>query len=345
MTKRNSSKNNKNKKQSKSTSLAKVETEGSPQKTSLKKSPHDKLVGKVLTDPKRAFKFLEKYLPQEFKQIVNLNSIHVEPGAYVEDTLQKRESDIVYKLKTKDNKDAFVFVLCEHQSSNDPTIAFRLWKYTLLLLEKHVNGKKKLPLVATIVFYNGKAKYTAPLSLWEMFENPVQAKELMGDKYRLIDLQSMSNDEIRQDKYLGMFEFFMKNIHMSDKIELWKLFLSEFKEHILIDQENKYFYIKSLWYYTEKKVPIERKEELIKIILDELPDNTGEEVVKSVADTYIDEGYVIGLDEGREEEKIEIASNMLEQDFNLKQIASVTGLSANEIKKLQNSARNSNDKS
>ncbi|PCJ29188.1 MAG: hypothetical protein COA94_02205 [Rickettsiales bacterium] len=51
-------------------------------------------------------------------------------------------------------------------------------------------------------------------------------------------------------------------------------------------RQNKYFYIKILWYYTEKKVPAERKEELIKIILDELPDNAGEEVVKSVADIY-----------------------------------------------------------
>jgi hypothetical protein len=34
------------------------------------------------------------------------------------------------------------------------------------------------------------------MNLWELFVDPVQAKELMVSDYHLVDLQSMSNDEI-----------------------------------------------------------------------------------------------------------------------------------------------------
>jgi hypothetical protein len=160
-----------------------------------------------------------------------------------------------------------------------------------------------------------------------------------------------------------MFEFFMKHIHDRDKIRLWERFLDEFREHILIDQKNKYFYIKSLWHYTEGKVPAEKKDELIKLILDKIPNNEGEEVVRSGADTYReegrdegvvigrDEGIVIGRDEGRDEgivigrnegfstgaqqKGVEIAKNMLKQDLDQKLISSVTGLSLRAISKLR----------
>jgi predicted transposase YdaD len=73
----------------------------------------------------------------------------------------------------------------------DNFIAFRLWKYTLFLLERHIKDKKKLPLIAPIVLYHGKSKYTAAKSLWDLFEDPSIAKQLMGDEHLLVDLQSM----------------------------------------------------------------------------------------------------------------------------------------------------------
>ena len=90
-----------------------------------------------------AKEFLNEYLPQEVKDIVNLETIKVQKESYVEPNLTKRLSDIVYSVNTKDNKNAFIYVISEHQSSVDQLMAFRLWKYTLLLAERHIDKKEK----------------------------------------------------------------------------------------------------------------------------------------------------------------------------------------------------------
>ena len=110
-------------------------------------------------------------------------------------------SDIVYSVNTKDNKDAFIYVACEHQSSVDQLIAFRLWKYSLLLAERHLDKKEKIPLIFPLVVYAGKAKYTAPRNLWSLFEYPELAKKTMIEDHTLVDLQSMSDNEIAKKKY------------------------------------------------------------------------------------------------------------------------------------------------
>ncbi|MDP5020541.1 MAG: Rpn family recombination-promoting nuclease/putative transposase, partial [Rickettsiaceae bacterium] len=154
--------------------------------------PHDALAKKVLENPVAAREFLEEYLPEEFKDFIDINTLKVEKESYVEDSLKRRLSDVVYSVSTKDQDKAFIYCLCEHQSSSDHWIALRLWQYSLLLLEKHKKKKDKLPLVLPLVLYNGKDKYTAPKNIWELFGNPTLAKKAMSEDYRLIDLQSMS---------------------------------------------------------------------------------------------------------------------------------------------------------
>ena len=48
-----------------------------------------------------AQEFLEEYLPPAFKQLVDLNRIEVDKESFVEEDLQRRLSDVVYKVKLK----------------------------------------------------------------------------------------------------------------------------------------------------------------------------------------------------------------------------------------------------
>jgi predicted transposase/invertase (TIGR01784 family) len=132
--------------------------------------PHDSLFKRIMENDIAAHEFLNAYLPQEVKDIIDLNTIKVQKETYIEPNLTKRLSDIVYKLNTKDNEEAFIYVTCEHQSSVDQLMAFRIWRYTLLLAERHLNDKDKIPLIFPLVIYAGTAKYTAPRNLWSLFE-------------------------------------------------------------------------------------------------------------------------------------------------------------------------------
>jgi len=303
----------------------------------------DALFKRIMQEEVAAKEFLEYYLPKEFKELIDLSKIRIEKESFVEEGLKRRLSDIIYSVKTKENEEAFVYVLIESQSTADYWISFRLWKYMLLLLERHMKDKNRLPLIAPLLVYNGTKKYDSPRNLWDLFIAPEQARKLMTEDYRLVDLQSMPDDEIKKKQHLGMLEYFLKHIHQRDMLKLWGEFLEEFKEVVLIDKANGYIYLKQFIWYTDAKVPEKRKQLLEQLIKDNLSKEDTDNIMRTIADSYIEEGFnkglVRGIEKGREEgiqagmEKA--ASNMLKSNLDLKFISSVTGLPIEILQKLK----------
>ena len=312
----------------------------------------DALFKTIMEDLNAAREFLEHYLPIHFKELVDLSTIKVEKESFVEDDLKRALSDIVYSIKTKEGEDTYAFILIEQQSKPDYLIAFRLWKYMLLLIDRYIkdnsissnkgNGndsnsstsfsnKSKLPLIMPIVFYNGTKKYNAPRSLWDLFVKSDQAKKLMTDDYKLVDLQSMHDDEIKQKAHFGMIEYFMKHINTRDTLKLWADFLASFKNAVLLDKERGYIYIKHLLWYTDSKIPEDKQQELNNLVLDNLNKSDGENIMRTIAQKYIDEGRQEGEQIGIKK----IASNMIKKGFDQQLIAQMTGLRLAEINKLK----------
>ena len=149
-----------------------------------KKLKHDSLVKIIMNDLVAAQEFLEYYLPDDSKSLVDLSKITVEQESYIEESLNKKYSNTTYKISTNNKEEAFVYVLVEAQSTIDYWTALRLWKYTLLLYQRHKQGKNKLPLVYNLVIYNGKEIYNAPRNLWSLFTDSVMAKKLMAEDYQ-----------------------------------------------------------------------------------------------------------------------------------------------------------------
>lgn len=292
----------------------------------VKKLKHDSLVKTIMTDPIAAQEFLEYYLPVDFKNLVDLSKITVEQESYIEESLNKKYSDIVYKISTKREEKAFVYVLIEAQSTIDYWTALRLWKYTLLLCERHKKGKDKLPLVYNLVIYNGKEVYNDPRNLWSLFTDSVMANKLMTEDYRLVDLQAMSDDEIVKKKHLGMLEYMIKHIHMRDMIKLWKKFLTEFKHIIILDKEKGYIYLRSFLWYTDAKLSKQKQPELVEVLNKHLLPQGKDTIMKTIADTYREEGIKIGKAEGEHDKAVIVAKEMFTEGFKISLIAKITGL-------------------
>ena len=321
-----------------------------------KNLPHDSLFKRIMENDIAAREFLSEYLPDEVKEIVDLDSIKVQKESYIEPNLTKRLSDIVYKVNTKDHKDAFIYVISEHQSSVDQLMAFRLWRYTLLLAERHIEDKSKLPLIFPLVVYSGTAKYTAPRNLWALFEYPKLAKKLLTEDQALVDLQAMPDDAIARKKHIALFEFVMKHINMRDMLGLWEKLFKTLPDAVIMDKEHGYFYISNLLWYVDSRLSEEKRDELSNVMIEHLPKEDGERLMRTIADSYIEEGInkgiLIGKNEGiaiGKNEGIAIgeargeargvektAINMIKQNLDIKLISSVTGLSSDEILKLQN---------
>lgn len=304
----------------------------------VKKLKHDSLVKTIMTDPIAAQEFLEYYLPEDFKKLVDLSKITVEQESYIEESLNKKYSDIVYKISTKCEEEAFVYALIEAQSTIDYWTALRLWKYTLLLCERHKKGKDKLPLVCNLVIYNGKKVYNAPRNLWSLFTDSVIAKKLMTEDYQLVDLQAMSDDEIIKKKHLGMLEYMMKHIHMRDMIKLWEKFLTKFKHIIILDKEKGYIYLRSFLWYTDTKLPAQKQPELVQVFTKHLLSKDKDSIMKTVAQKYAEKYTIEGLIQGRQEgikigeakgehgKAVIVEKEMFTEGFKISLIAKITGL-------------------
>ncbi|ECC7613570.1 Rpn family recombination-promoting nuclease/putative transposase, partial [Salmonella enterica] len=119
-------------------------------------TPHDATFRQFLTQPDIARDFMELHLPAELRDICDLSTLKLESGSFVEDDLRQYFSDVLYSLKTTAG-DGYIHVLVEHQSTPDKHMAFRLIRYAVAAMQRHLEaGHKKLPLVIPVLFYTGK---------------------------------------------------------------------------------------------------------------------------------------------------------------------------------------------
>ncbi|WP_285277479.1 Rpn family recombination-promoting nuclease/putative transposase, partial [Escherichia coli] len=108
-----------------------------------------------LYHPDTARDFLDIYLPSTLRELCDLQTLKLESGSFIEDSLRASYSDVLWSLKTKEG-DGYIYVVIEHQSSPDAHMAFRLMRYAMAAMQRHLDdGHKTLPLVIPMLFYHG----------------------------------------------------------------------------------------------------------------------------------------------------------------------------------------------
>jgi predicted transposase/invertase (TIGR01784 family) len=108
----------------------------------------------------------------------------------------------------------------------------------------------------------------------------------------------------------------------------------------LIDREQGYLYTKMMIWYNDSKIEESQREELDRLIEQNLPTEDRENIMRTIADAYRDEGMAKGIETGMakgfQEGVKKTALKMLQQKLDLKLISSVTGLSSDDLLKLKN---------
>ncbi|EOS96293.1 putative transposase, YhgA family protein [Erwinia tracheiphila PSU-1] len=106
-------------------------------KKSSTPTPHDATFRQFLTQPDIARNFMELHLPAELCAICDLSTLKLESGSFVEDDLRQYFSDVLYSLKTTVG-DGYIHVLVEHQLTPDKHMAFRLIRYAVAAMQRHL---------------------------------------------------------------------------------------------------------------------------------------------------------------------------------------------------------------
>ncbi|WP_311790276.1 Rpn family recombination-promoting nuclease/putative transposase, partial [Pantoea sp. UBA5923] len=112
--------------------------------------------------------------------------------------------DVLYSLKTR-NGDGYVQVLIEHQSSPDKHMAFRLMRYAIAAMQRHLDvGHNRLPLVIPILFYQGKrSPYPYSLCWLDLFSETEHAAALYSSSFPLVDVTVIPDEEIMHHRSMA----------------------------------------------------------------------------------------------------------------------------------------------
>jgi len=316
---------------------------------------HDKAFKTAMTDVRVAKDLLTHYLPENFKQCIDLNSLKIQKGSFVDEKLKASESDILYQVDLLESLEkAYIYLLIEHQSKPDQWMPFRLLKYSCQFADQHIKQypkTKELPLVYPLVFYNGAEKYPYSMDIFDLFgkQNNL-AKEIFLSPFHLIDLNLISDEEIRRHKWSGLMEIVMKHIHKRDFEAIFE-HASEIFISTLVHEKMTENYIISMVTYAIRRGDIQDIDTLLQKIHPYISTNpkvereimTGAEQliqrgrqqgIQQGMQQGIQQGMQQGMQQGKQEERAAIVRHLYSQVKNIKKVAQLSGLSKAEVESL-----------
>ena len=171
-------------------------------------TPHDAVFKRVFGVPANAASQLRAVLPPDLAGRLDLGRLAPAPGSFVDGSLRWRHSDLLFTAPL-DGHDAFVYVLVEHQSSDDPLMAYRMLRYVTRIWDQYEREHPKarrLPAVIPLVVHHGRRQWAGPLQLLDVIDLGPAAKEaaqpyLPRFEFLLDDLSGVDDQQL-QDRHL-----------------------------------------------------------------------------------------------------------------------------------------------
>ena len=110
--------------------------------------PHDKLFRATFSDPRNAAAFLRHHLGGGAASCMDRASLALLPCSFIKDQMKEFEADLLFLVKIGPSN-ALVYILWEHQRSEDPTMALRLLTYMVRIWDDQLKKQgrpARLPL-------------------------------------------------------------------------------------------------------------------------------------------------------------------------------------------------------
>lgn len=194
--------------------------------------PHDKFLKLSLGEPRVAQEFFTEHLPAAVLSTMDLATLKLENHSFIDENYKGSEADVIYSVQVAQTT-AYLFLLCEHQSTVDPWMAFRLWVYRIRLMELHVKQHpgQPLPLVYPLVVYTGQAPWNAPLNIFKLYGNQqTLAEDWFFKPFQLLNIHQLDDKDIRRRQWCGLVEFALKHKQARDFKQFLKILLPWIQE-------------------------------------------------------------------------------------------------------------------
>ena len=154
---------------------------------------HDIMFKSVFEDPVCARDHFERVLSAEARKLLDLTTLELVPGSFVDQAFKPRHTDLLFRATARgrsgrskrsgrsrrsgpSTREAYVYLLFEHQSTEQPLMVFRLYCYMANIWRRHTEtgekGQSKLPLppIVALVLYNGATRWRAARTFHQLVE-------------------------------------------------------------------------------------------------------------------------------------------------------------------------------
>jgi len=282
---------------------------------------HDKVFADLLNERVFFEALLKNYLPKEVADRIDwkiASFSKMDTRHLNQKTKQAFIADVIYLAKINAQNDLMYFHF-EHQSEPDKSMPLRVTNYASAALLNYIkasHGKQKVPPIISFVYYQGIKPYPYEISLKNVFRDSELWVKYFGQPI-LIDLDQMSDDQLRTHQDIGVIELILKHIRRKDFSKNYRELIAK----LSISSDNLRRIV--LRYILERAdVPTES---LAEAMLESLPQDKG--VIMTSGDQL--------RQQGRQQALRDTAQKMLARGIDLDAVHDCTELSFEVLEKLR----------
>ena len=188
-------------------------------------TPHDALVRALLADRRFAAQILRVALPAEIAGLIDADRLELLEGSFVDASLNRSQSDALFRLRLRNGPVRVLYVLIEHKSRPDPDTALQMAGYLIAILRDIARTKTKrreLSAVLPVVLYHGLKRWTVQRTLFaDPAANPMLAPYLPDFSYILFDLNAVDILSLPIDDTLKAVLLALKHARQPGDPEPW----------------------------------------------------------------------------------------------------------------------------
>lgn len=282
-------------------------------------TPHDALFRGVFSQPEHAAGLIRHLMRRSLAARFDWSTLRLVSGSFVDAALRGRHSDVLYTVRC-DGRDVFLYLLLDHQSTDEPLMPFRLLVYLVRIWERHVREHPKLarlPAIVPMVVHHSREGWTSPASFQALIDLPEDVLDMLaphipGFTFLLDDLRVATDASLRRRAMsaIGRFALFCLR-HSSEpgqivqRLARWVMLVREMRAAPGGKEA-----LELIWRYvlvvSEPASPVELVEQLLLVVGEE-----GKEEIVTAGEQLIERGR----NEGRLAERRELLLEQLRERF------------------------------
>lgn len=177
-------------------------------------SPHNRFFLQTFSELELASALLANHLPPATLAKLDLKSLRLASGSFIDDELRETSSDLLFEVdRVECDETVLVYVLTEHKSYQDRLTPFQLLKYMVRIWENRLRDSKCLCVIIPLVVYHGSTPWTTSLTLDDIIQAPEELQRYVPQfALDLLDLSSLSDEELGKDEHLKPILLLLKYI-------------------------------------------------------------------------------------------------------------------------------------